>query len=414
VTATATTPVAPPDWCGLLPPGTAVLALPTRQRPWVLAEDCPEARRYVRTALLSVPPGLRLPRGAWSALEAALRVPAAWRVLPRVVEPSRAGASPAPGTDGDWRRIVLRHSKDPDGSVLVLLFGPGDRWPRRAVKVAGRDGAARLGREAAMLRALADLGGRLADRVPRVLGLHEQRDRVVLVTPGQPGVPMLVRYHRPGHTSVPGAVRADLRAAEAWLARLHADTAGPRRPLDVPPGAVDRLLPDAATDPTAARALEGLAAVRRRLGRHTAPTAVVHGDFWAGNVLVEHGAVSGVVDWERAELRGGPLRDAARFAMTYCYYLDRHTRAGRRVRAHRGLVAGDQGHGVSYGLDGSGWFPDAVGGFLSRAATRAGVPPACARDAVLAEIAATAGEASDLRFRRSQLALFVALSAAQP
>jgi aminoglycoside phosphotransferase (APT) family kinase protein len=310
---------------------------------------------------------------------------------------------------------VLRHSKDPDGSVLVLLFGRGDRWPRRAVKVAGQAGAGRLRQEEATLRALAERGGRqLADRVPRVLGLHEQRDRVALVTPGRPGVPMLVRYHRPGHTSAPGAVRADLRAAEAWLARLHADTTGPRRPLDVPPGTVDRLLAHAAADATAARALDRLAGVQGRLRRHTAPTAVVHGDFWAGNVLVDQGAVSGVVDWERAEVRGGPLRDAARFAMTYCYYLDRHTRPGHRVRAHQGLVAGDPGNGVRYGLDGSGWCPDAVRAFLSRAATRAGVPAACARDAVLGELAAAAGEASDLAFRRSQLALFVALSEAQP
>src|SRR5207253_6212901 len=40
----------------------------------------------------------------------------------------------------------------------------------------------------------------------------------------------------------------------------------------------------------------------------TAPHALVHGDFWPGNVLLHRGRPTGVVDWVECA-RGAPTRD---------------------------------------------------------------------------------------------------------
>jgi aminoglycoside phosphotransferase (APT) family kinase protein len=45
-----------------------------------------------------------------------------------------------------------------------------------------------------------------------------------------------------------------------------------------------------------------------------APVAV-HGDFWARNILIRDGRVSGVVDWEAAQMSGPPWQDPFDFAM---------------------------------------------------------------------------------------------------
>ena len=73
------------------------------------------------------------------------------------------------------------------------------------------------------------------------------------------------------------------------------------------------------------------------------PLSVVHGDFWCGNVLRTGRRVTGVVDWEHAVVGGDPVRDLARFVVSYLLYLDRHTRPGRAVRGHPGLTRGRLG-----------------------------------------------------------------------
>ena len=123
---------------------------------------------------------------------------------------------------------------------------------------------------------------------------------------------------------------------------------------------------------------------------------MVHGDFWAGNLLISHDTVTGVVDWAAAELSGEPLRDVVRFALSYSLYLDRHTRPGRRVPGHPGLRADGWGAGIRYGLSGQGWYGQLVRGFVESALVRLGAPAGLWRAALLAglgEIAATADHA---------------------
>jgi hypothetical protein len=310
----------------------------------------------------------------------------------------------------DSRLLVLQHSRDADASWLLLLFPPGKRVPRYAVKLAGSAGAAaRVIGEAGRLADLASrVGPRLSLSVPRPLGIYDHQGWPALVTTAQPGTPMLVGYHR-GRPAAHVTVHADLAAVERWLLRLQSACTGPARALHVPEGTLRGLEELAETEPRAARVLSQAHALDRRLRRRWVRTTLVHGDFWPGNLLTDKGEVSGVVDWERSEPAGSPLRDPARFVLAYSYYLDRHTRSGRQVAGHPQLVAGVPGAGVSYALDGSGWYPEAVRRFLGRAADRAGVPASCARDAVLLEVATVAAESTDREFIRHHLDLFLTL-----
>jgi aminoglycoside phosphotransferase len=406
------------SWHELLPPGRRFVALPSRHRPVVVAEYDRVVLNYVREALLAVPPRSGLPGWLYTAAGQALRVPAVWQLLPHVAA-GRANPHGIPASGalaefvaGNGRRlVVLHHSRDPDGGCVLLLFEPGRTSPSHAVKLAGGPIAPRIEREARRLRAVEEVAGRhLGGTVPRVLDVLGHAGRPALVTTAQPGVSMFVRYHRHGHTADPARVRADLAAAGRWLLRAQSVATGPAEPLDLAPGTFARLHERLLTEPEGDRVLVRLAELRRRLRRHRAPATLVHGDFWPGNLLVDRGEVSGVVDWEHSELAGNPARDLARFALTYSAYLDRHTRPGRRVPGHPALVAGEPGAGPAYGVDGVGWFPDLVRGFLADGLARLGLPTSCGRDAVLAEVAALAGEASDPDFAREQLAVFLTLS----
>ena len=149
-----------------------------------------------------------------------------------------------------------------------------------------------------------------------------------------PGTPMSTLYHRWGHTRSPRRVARDLGAVTEWLMRLHPETADGDAPSTWMAATCTVSPNGSLTSPTLRQSSSVWNAPARSLKRHRAPRTVVHGDLWCGNVLVRDGAVSGVVDWEEAELRGEPLRDLARFALTYALYLDRHTRPGARVAGH--------------------------------------------------------------------------------
>jgi hypothetical protein len=409
----------PCAWGSVLPAGRTFAAVPSRRRPVVIAERDPQVLDYVRTALLANPPGSPLPGWVFSLARQAMRVPGAWRLAPTI----RAGHTGPSGAAecgiADWlhteghRLVVLDHSHDPDARFVLLVFPAGEAEPRMAMKVAAsRDAVDRVRAEASTLAALGlHRLQPLAATVPLDLGRPDDVTAAVLVTTAQPGVPMLVDYHRRGHTRRPGTVRADFAAAGRWLARMQSLTPGPRARLGLVTGAVSsaraRLAGSAADLSEVLRRLDDL---QERLGRYDAEQTLVHGDFWAGNILLRDGVVSGVVDWERGAASGNPVRDLARFAVTYSDYLDAHTRIGHTVRGHRGLVAGQPGGGVGYAIDGTGWYPDLVRGFVTDGLRRLGLPPVLLRDVMLAEVAAIATEASEADFSRRQWTLFAQAS----
>lgn len=411
---TATAPPRDRMWRELLPPGRRYVTLPSRRHPVVVAEDRAPVLSYVRESLLAVPPSL--PAWLYSAARAALAAPAVRRCVPRLTVPGPAGGNGQAGTArsdidrllGSGHLVLLDHSHDPDASFVLLLFPPGSSLPELAVKVpTGPGSVPGILREAEQLRAMAALPlGEARPAVPELVGLLRHGGLPALATTALPGVPMLVAYHRPGHHSRPGPVHADFTMAADWLATLQSNTAGATAPLDIAPDAAGVL--DLRTG--CERAAEELRALRRRLRQYAAPPAAVHGDFWPGNILVRDGRVSGVVDWEHARTSGSPLCDPARFVVGYCEYLDRRTRPGHRVPGHPGLVAGEPGAALAYALEGTGWYPRLVRGFLSAALRRLGLPPACGRDAVLAEVAAVAAEATDPEFAQAQVRAFIRLT----
>ncbi|MGC0334140.1 hypothetical protein RKD23_007130 [Streptomyces sp. SAI-170] len=402
-------------WRDLLPPGRRYLALPSRRHPVVVAEDRAAVLHYVRQSLLAIPPPM--PGWLYPAARAALAVPALPRILPGLtVTDQDLGAGLTHDTLDDIGRltasgpvVLLDHSHDP-ARLLLLIFPPDAPHPELAVKIpAGPQAAQSILREAERLRALAPLPlGATRPTVPTVLGLLRHGDLPALATSALPGAPMLVAYHRPGHHARPGPVRADFVAAADWLSGFQSATAGAFAPLDLRPGVVEAL-----DDRLARPARVGLHALRRRLRAHLAPRTAVHGDFWPGNVLVSHHRVSGVVDWERARTAGSPLADPARFVVSYCEHLDRRTHPGHRVPGHHGLIAGRPGAALAYALDGAGWYPRLIREFLAAALHRLGLPAACGRDAVLAELAAVAAEATDPRFAEAQARAFILLLAAE-
>ncbi len=311
------------------------------------------------------------------------------------------------------RAIVLALSKDPNGKVTVLLFGPGSDLPDRVAKVPCTELAVgSVETEATRLGGIdrAALGD-LADTVPAVVAMAEHEGRPVLVTTWVPGRLMLASYHAWRHTARPALVRADFAAAGHWLASLQDRTRNGTADLSgMVAGLPEAFARRFAGDPDAATAATGLATLRGRLAGHQVPRVLVHGDYWPGNLLIADGQVRGVVDWENGRPAGLPSHDLARFALSYSLYLGRAAGPGRRVPGHPGLRAGPWDAGLRYALRGRGWYPDLVTGFVAAGLGRLGVPGGLARDVLLAEIATMAAEADHPEFARQHLHAFCRLS----
>ena len=314
------------------------------------------------------------------------------------------------------RAACLAMSRDPNAKVSILLFPPGAVAPAYVAKVPTTDIAAlSVEREA---ERLAEVGhrelGPAAATIPKLVATVEHLGRPVLIMTAMPGQSMLAAYHTWRHTARRESVAADFAAAGDWLAALHgAAGSGQASVAQMLDGVADVLDRRFAGRPGADADLAQVAALRGRLDGQRTPRTVVHGDFWAGNLLTERGRVLGVIDWEHACLSGSPVRDLARFATSYSLYLDRHTRSGRRVPGHPGLRAGRWGAGVEYAIDGAGWYPDLVRSFVMSGLERLGASPSCWRDVLLADVASAAAGADHDEFARNQLLLFRRLTGRQ-
>lgn len=311
----------------------------------------------------------------------------------------------------------LSLSKDPDAKIVLLLFRPGEDRPARVAKLPTTDaGSKRVEREAGQLGNLECRNlGPITSTIPRLIATVEHLGRPVLVTSALPGSPMLAEYHKWRHTARPATVAADFAAANRWLSALHQHTAcgavDLASALDGVGAAISRRFAgDAATGEVADR----IAALQSRLAGLSIAGSVVHGDFWAGNLLVAAGRICGVIDWEESRPHGLQVCDIARFAVTYSLYLDRHTRPGRAVPGHPGLRADRWGAGVEYALEGSGWYPSMVRLFVNRSLERLGVHARCGRDVLLADLVTEAAHTNHPGFAREHLQLFRRLASQEP
>jgi len=309
------------------------------------------------------------------------------------------------------RALVLGTSKVPNAKIIVLLISPDTGRPELAVKVPTTDAATTAVRaETAMLVELDRVALDIRTTIPRVVGDVEFHGRTGVVTTAVHGTPMSTSYARNRHTANEARVSADFAAVDRWLVMLQHGTAAHPAPLEMDAGIGARLAQRFADDDRIDEAVERLGEACGRLRSSVVPRTAVHGDLWISNILLRDGTVSGVVDWEGGEPRGEPVRDLVRFAIAYALFLDRHTKAGRCVRGHPGLRVGTWGAGVEYALDGRGWFPDLVRGFLRTGLTRLGADQSQWRDAALAGIAELAALTDDPAFARPILALFCRLA----
>jgi hypothetical protein len=313
-----------------------------------------------------------------------------------------------PGT----RTITVSASRDPNAKVTVLLLRAGASAPSLVVKIPTTVVAAMaVDAEAAVLARLPDrLDPGLLAVVPRVVDRLPTRCGDALVTTAVRGVPLSVRYHRWRHVSRRALVARDFDVAGRWLTRLQDATGGAPRPVDFASPLTVRIGLRFTDAPLLSRVLEHLAGIDRRLRAEATPRTVVHGDYWAGNVLTDGAEVTGVVDWEAGLARGAPVRDVARFALAYALSLDRHTRGGKPVAGHAGLRAGSWGAGLHYAIDGTGWFPRLVQTFTAAHLERLGMRPARWRDVLVAGIADCAATADDDAFARRHYDVLVALA----
>ncbi|MEU7003451.1 phosphotransferase [Nonomuraea sp. NPDC046570] len=307
---------------------------------------------------------------------------------------------------------LLAGSRDPNAKVTAVVMGKGGGpTPERVIKIATTGHAATVVR--AEGRLLAELAGRLppavAATLPEVLGYGDVDGLPALITSGMPGTPMLADYHLWRHVARRRHVAADFAAAGAWLAALQAAPTGPAKPVTLLADTLDLIAERHPGRPLArlAPAAADLAAVRL-------PRTVSHGDYWLGNILLDRGRVTGVVDWEAGELVGEPLRDVARFVLSYALYLHRHTPRGRQVAGHAGLRARGFGPGIVHVLQGSGWFPALARDFVSAALARLGAPRTLWRAVLLAGLADVVVTADDPRFARDHLDLLDRLRAERP
>ena len=312
------------------------------------------------------------------------------------------------------RGVLLAASKDPDAKLTFVTSPlPGRTTGERvAVKIPTtvQAGVAveHEGRMLVQLRRMA-LGG-LAETVPRYVGSLHLDGLPVLVSTAVTGVPMSVGYHRWLHTARPSLVRRDLDLALGWLRELWDSSAGSDVALTWAGETGETLRGRWDGHPLLDEAVARIEVADRRFGGLRCRRSAVHGDFWFGNVLVDDGRVTGVVDWEASSTADCPLRDLARFAISYSLYLDRHTRPRGAVRGHPGLRREGTAPGVAYALRGKGWFPGLVRSFLADGLDALGLPRSLWYDVALVGIGEVAATANDDAFGAQHLELLAGLT----
>ena len=403
------------------------LGIPAAASPTCYVEDTPEAVRYFVSHVLALPRGGMAASAVLAGARAAARFSWPRNFLGAVVPTRIALGLTAPGDAepgaatqssdliamAGMHSVVLALSKDPNAKVTVLFIPSGSSEPELAMKVATTESAqASLAAERRVLvEVRSALPGDVLATMPAVSELPHAPEHLALVTTALQGTPMTVRYHSWHHVASPAAVRQDFAMAERWLAKFQASVSGEMNPIELTDHAAGILFQRFGAEDRFPPVMDRLIAIQKRLGAQRSPRTPVHGDFWFGNLLLGGDEITGVVDWEAGMVAGDPVRDLARFALSYALYLDRHTRPGRAVAGHSGLTAGNWGAGIEYAIGGEGWFPDLFRSFLQNGLVRLGADPERWRDAVLAGLVDVAATADHIEFARSHWRLFDRLSA---
>jgi O-antigen/teichoic acid export membrane protein len=218
-------------------------------------------------------------------------------------------------------------TSDCDALVVALECRPRPLVVKIATSPAATAGLDRHAQLLGWLRPA--LRGASAARLPQVMRRGRYRGERVLVETRLPG----------SGADAPTVGRPDPRltpAALAAIAEIHESTATPtvltpavlRRWVDEPLHYLRRLPAWAATPTAVDRLAEAL---RESLIGRQVTAAVVHGDFWSGNLLVRATEgeleVTGIVDWENAHQVGLPDTD-----LVHWWLAEQPTELGAAVR----------------------------------------------------------------------------------
>jgi hypothetical protein len=288
--------------------------------------------------------------------------------------------------------LLIGNGKAPSSKVSFLFFdGRGE--PAVVAKVARNDVAERaLGDELQALEAVRATGApSVLDGAPTPMGLERVDGRATLMLTGLAGRPLYAAYHTPGHTSDARIVAADFTAAADWLARFQRETAagaarvGPEFVRSFVDPVLARYRRDVGWDDVEDAFFADVGERLRALDGTPIPLAASHGDFWMGNLLLEGGRVTGVIDWEVAGVARTPFRDLYKFPTSYAFYMDRAWpgrggavpgHPGREDAGGRWRRFGDWPNllGFGHAFFGEGWFPELVRRWVDRQLGELGLP----------------------------------------
>lgn len=190
----------------------------------------------------------------------------------------------------DW--ILLRDYEDnPRDRLTLFLFMPEATTPHGVVKLRAPSGSGpSLHDEARVLQSLLEkLPLEFSPMLPRVVRFETASNGEALVESALEGVPLWIAMQRSARPL--SSLERTFAGVGRWLGAFQRGTSDGRA------------------------IVEDLSPTAPRNGEIRLATVAVHGDFWARNILVRDGRVSGVVDWEAARISGPPWQDPFDFAM---------------------------------------------------------------------------------------------------
>jgi SAM-dependent methyltransferase len=347
-------------------------------------------RQLIGRAVLAAPPGLAV-RGAPGRLAIARSASAPDPLLDQIIALVRsswtsfgmAGVPPE-----RLEPLVVGHRRPNTGVVTMLLFpsGGGDPVVAKVPRYGSHNGS--LQREAAGIeRASQAVNDAVRAAIPRSLGIHTIDGTDVLLQTGLGGR-HLVAETASGRLS-PARLARQLDVVLSWCEALQGASGHTELVDDELIATKLEPLSEAGLaalggDPRVEALLDRMLDQAKRLKGTSLPMVAVHGDYWAGNVLVDRDRVVGVVDWERSAIDDLPFWDPVKAVGSAVYHLDRY-----RSIPKRGSAAlpkwGDMGSwgdvadprfavGFRAAFVQSGWLADTARQALVTAFDRAGIP----------------------------------------
>ncbi len=201
--------------------------------------------------------------------------------------------------------------------VSVFLFAQGAQAPLLVAKISRDSHDAQDVRHEweTVTRVRNALNGPLRDTLPQPLCLENVGGRTVMFETFMPGrvMPLHIGRCKMRH------YQAHLQALYRWLQAFQTQTAHPMPPC-LSSHRISRACQQASLSRTIADTLCGLA---DELDDVAIPRVIAHGDLHPTNILLHHGRVAAIIDWEFSQATQWPFFDWFQFLFEYNYELNK-------------------------------------------------------------------------------------------